>query len=151
MKKVQFTKEIKAPAQKVWDTLWNESTYSQWTSAFNPGGTSVVQSDWKVGGRTLFVDGNGNGMLSTIKSKEEPYEMVFEHLGEVIDGKEDTTSDKVKSWAGALEEYHLSENDGLTTLKASVEIGEEWEEMMNKGFTQGLEVVKQLSEGEVVS
>lgn len=146
MKTIHFTKEIKAPAQKVWDTLWNESTYPQWTSAFNPNGVSTVQSDWQVGGRTLFLDEKGNGMVSTIKAKEEPYQMVFEHLGQVIDGKEDTSSEEVKSWAGSLEEYHLSENNGITTLKASVQTGEEWEEMMNKGFTNGLEVVKNLSE-----
>jgi uncharacterized protein YndB with AHSA1/START domain len=146
MKTIQFTKEIKAPAQKVWDTLWNEATYSQWTSAFNPAGVSIMQSDWKVGGRTLFLDGKGNGMISTIKAKDEPYEMVFEHLGEMIDNKEDTTSERVKSWAGSLEEYHLSEIDGVTTLTASVQTGEEWEQMMNNGFTKGLEVVKKLSE-----
>ena len=72
--------------------------------------------------------------------------MVFEHLGEVTDGNEDTTSEKVKSWAGSLEEYHLSERDGSTTLKASVQTGEEWEEMMNHGFTEGLEIVRKLSE-----
>lgn len=146
MKTLQFTKEIKAPAQKVWDTLWNETTYSQWTKAFSPDTGSSVQSDWEVGGRTLFLDGKGNGMVSTIRTKNEPYDMVFEHLGEVIEGKEDTTSEKVKSWAGSLEEYHLSENNGSTTLKASVQTGEEWEEMMNNGFTKGLEEVKRLSE-----
>ncbi|TCC93141.1 SRPBCC family protein [Pedobacter hiemivivus] len=146
MKTLQFTKEIKAPAQTVWDTLWNETTYPQWTDAFNPGGGSAVQSDWKVGGRTLFVDGKGNGMISTIKTKNEPYDIVFEHQGQVIDGKEDTTSEKVKNWAGSLEEYHLSEEDGITKLKTSVQIEEEWEETMNKGFTKGLEEVKRLSE-----
>ena len=146
MKTVQFTKEIKAPAQKVWDTLWNEATYSQWTSAFNPQGVSTMQSDWEVGGRTLFVDGNGNGMISTIISKDEPNAMVFKHLGMIKDGKEDTTSEEVKSWAGSLEEYHLSESNGTTTLLTSVQIEEEWEEMMNNGFTQGLEVVRKLSE-----
>lgn len=146
MKKLQFTKEIKAPAQKVWDSLWNESTYAQWTNAFNPEGGSKIQSDWKVGGRTLFLDSKGNGMISTIKTKNEPYEMVFEHLGEIVDGKEDTTSEKVKSWAGSLEEYHLSESNGITTLTASVQTAEEWEEMMNNGFTKGLEAVKKLSE-----
>lgn len=146
MKTLQFTKEIKASAQKVWDTLWNETTYAQWTKAFSPDGSSTMQSDWKVGGRTVFGDGKGNGMLSTIKTKQEPYDMVFEHLGEIIDGKEDTTSEKVKSWAGSLEEYHLSENNGITTLKASVQAAEEWEEMMNNGFTKGLEEVKKLSE-----
>ena len=146
MKTLQFTKEIKAPAQKVWDTLWNETTYPQWTRPFNPNGGSVMQSDWKVGGKTLFLDTKGSGMVSTIRTKNEPYEMVFEHLGEVIDGNEDTTSEKVKSWAGSLEEYHLSERDGSTTLKASVQTGEEWEEMMNHGFTEGLEIVRKLSE-----
>lgn len=146
MKKVQFTKEINAPIQKVWDTLWNKATYPQWTSSFSPTGDSVMQSDWKVGGKTLFLDTKGNGMISTIKTKNEPYEIVFEHLGEIIDGKEDTTSEKVKSWAGSLEEYHLSENSGTTTLTASCQTSEEWEQMMNNGFTKGLDVVKNLSE-----
>ncbi len=146
MKTLQFTKEIKAPAQKVWDTLWNEPTYSQWTDAFNPGGGSKVHSDWEIGGRTLFLDGKGNGMVSTIKNKKEPYDIVFEHLGEVVDGKEDTTSEKVKSWSGSLEAYHLSENNGITKLNASVQVGEEWEEIMNNGFTKGLEELKKLSE-----
>jgi uncharacterized protein YndB with AHSA1/START domain len=146
MKTLQFTKEIKAPAQKVWDTLWNETTYPQWTNAFNPEGGSTMQSDWKVGGKTLFLDGKGSGMVGTIKTLNAPHDIVFEHLGEIIDGKEDTTSEKVKSWAGSLEEYHLSENNGTTTLKASVQTGEQWEEMMNNGFTKGLEEVKRLSE-----
>ncbi len=146
MKKLEFTKEIKAPAQKVWDTLWTDDTYSQWTAPFNPNGGSSIQSDWKVGGRTLFLDNNGSGMIATIKTKNEPEEMVFEHLGEVIDGKEDTTSEKVKSWAGSLEGYYLSESNGVTTLKATVETSPEWEKMMNDGFTKGLTIVKELSE-----
>jgi len=146
MKTLQFTKEIKASAQKVWDTLWNESTYSAWTNAFNPEGDSVMKSDWKIGGRTLFLDEKGNGMISTIKTMREPHDVIFEHLGQIIDGKEDTSSDKVKGWAGSLEEYHLSERNGMTTLKASVQIEEQWETMMNKNFIEGLEIVKNLSE-----
>ncbi len=61
MKKLEFKKEIKAKATRVWDILWSESTYTQWTAAFNPKGISTIQSDWKVGGKTLFLDGQGNG------------------------------------------------------------------------------------------
>lgn len=146
MKTLQFTKEIKAPIQKVWDTLWSENTYSQWTNAFNPDGGSTMKSDWQLGGKTLFLDNKGNGMVSTIKTINEPYEIVFEHLGEVVDGTEDTTSEQVKAWAGSLEEYHLSENNGTTVLKASVQAAGEWENMMNNGFTKGLEIVKEISE-----
>ena len=119
---LQFSKEIKAPAQKVWDTLWRPDTYLEWTRAFNPedaGGS--IRSDWQVGGKTLFLDRKCSVMVSTIKSINEPYDVVFELLGEVVDGKEDTTSEKVKNWSGSLEEYHLSENNGVTTLKASVQ------------------------------
>ena len=148
MKTLEFRKEINAPAQKVWDALWNEATYPQWTAYFNPDPDSgtVMQSDWKQGGRTLFLDTKGHGMVSTIKTLNEPYDVVFEHLGEVIDGKEDTTSEKVKSWAGSLEEYHLSENNGTTTLIASVQTAEEWAGMMDEGFNKGLEIVKKISE-----
>jgi hypothetical protein len=146
MKTLQFTTEIQAPVQKVWDILWNEATYPQWTAPFNPHGESLMQSDWQVGGRTLFLDKQGSGMIATIKTLNEPHDVVFEHRGEVINGKEDTTSERVKSWAGSLEEYHLSESNGITTLNASVQTGEEWADMMNNGFTKGLEIVKNLSE-----
>ena len=146
MKTLQFTKEISASAQKVWQVLWDESTYPLWTNEFNPGGGSLIRSDWQVGGKTFFLDGKGNGMVSTIQSKEEPYEMVFKHLGEITNGVEDTSSDKVKAWAGSLEEYHLSENNGVTTLTASVQTDDAWEKMMTNGFTKGLEEVKKLAE-----
>jgi uncharacterized protein YndB with AHSA1/START domain len=148
MEKLKFTKEINAPAQKVWDALWNEDTYSQWTESFNPNGTgSAMTSDWKVGGRTVFSDTEGNGMISTIKSVNEPYDVVFQHLGEIIKGVEDTTSEKVLNWAGGLEEYHLVENNGITTLTVQVETLKDWEKMMNDGFTKGLEIVKGIAEG----
>lgn len=150
MKTLQFTKEIDATAQKVWDVLWNPETYSKWTSAFNPDDpdSGSMQTDWQVGGKTLFLGNSGNGMVATIKSIDEPYELVFEHLGELIDGREDTTSERVKTWAGSLEEYYLTEQNGITTLRASVQVpdGDEGEEIMDRGFTEGLEVVKRLAE-----
>ena len=146
MKTLQFTKVINAPADRVWDVLWNKGTYSVWTKPFYSKGSSFMHSDWQIGGKTLFTDENKNGMVSTIVSKNEPYDVVFEHLGEVTNGVEDTTSDRVKMWAGSLEEYHLKENDGQTTLTASVQVGEQMEDMMNKGFTEGLNEVKRLAE-----
>lgn len=151
MKTLQFSIDIHAPATKVWDILWNPNTYSKWTSSFNPDDSTggSIQSDWQVGGRTLILDGSGNGMVSTIKSKNEPYDVVFEHLGTLENGQDDTTSEQVKDWAGALEEYHLTEASGITTLQASVQTDEEWEESMSRSFNKGLEVVKRLSEEKI--
>ncbi|SKB48068.1 SRPBCC family protein [Daejeonella lutea] len=147
MEKLKFTKEINAPAQKVWKALWNEESYARWTESFNPNGTgSAMTSDWQVGGRTIFSDKEGNGMISTIKSMNEPTDVVFQHLGEIIKGVEDTTSEKVLNWAGSLESYHLTENNGTTTLTVQVETLKEWEKMMTDGFGKGLEIVKEISE-----
>ncbi|WP_300598459.1 SRPBCC domain-containing protein [Niabella sp.] len=139
-----YKQQIEAPAQEVWEVLWNTDTYRQWTAAFAAG--STMESDWKVQGRTRFLDGKGNGMISTIRSIRAPEELVFEHLGSIENGVEDTTSDAVKEWAGALEQYHLREVDGITTLEVQVDTDPKYKEMMDNGFTKGLETVKALAE-----
>ena len=39
MEKLHFSISIKAPKEKVWDTMLNDVTYRQWTSVFNPPGS----------------------------------------------------------------------------------------------------------------
>lgn len=139
-----YQKEINAPIEKVWDVLWNKETYSQWAAGFAPG--SSFETDWELGGRTRFVNEKGDGMVSTIDSLNKPYEIVFEHLGFVQDGVEDTTSEKIKDWIGSKEKYFLKEENGITILDASVDIDEKHKEMMDNGFEKGFAIVKQLAE-----
>lgn len=105
-----------------------------------------MQSDWKEGGITYFYSGEGDGMISTIESLNEPQEVIFKHLGMIKDGKEDTESDEVKAWSGALEKYLLFDLDGITQLHVEVDIQPEYAEFINKGFDQGLAMVKHLAE-----
>ena len=146
METLSYEKIIDAPKQKVWDVLWNPATYSEWTKFFSPG--SVMKSDWKVGGKTYFVNAEGEGMVSTIDSLDEPNQLIFKHLGMVDkDGNEDTQSKEVMEWSGCYEKYILIDFDGKTKLHAEVQVDKNWEEDMNNGFTKGLEVVKNLAEG----
>lgn len=98
-----FEKYINAPAQKVWQVLWSEDSYQEWAAAFMPGSRMV--SDWKVGGKTYFLGPDNDGMVVTIESLKEPYEVVFKILGEVNKGVEDTTSEKVQAYSGSYEKY----------------------------------------------
>ena len=140
-----FEKIINAPAQRVWDALWSNETYGEWTKHFHPG--SSMQSDWKIDGRTYFTDESGkNGMVSTIIRLYEPKEVVFKHVGILKDGVEDTRSDDAESFAGALESYRLTEEDGITTLIGSVETFPQYEQHMRDGFEKGFEEVKKLAE-----
>lgn len=145
METLSYEKIIDAPKQKVWDVLWNSETYSEWTKFFSPG--SVMKSDWKVGGKTYFINTEGEGMVSTIDSLEEPNHLIFKHLGMVDkDGNEDTQSKEVMEWSGCYEKYILIDFDGKTKLHTEVQVDKDWEEHMNNGFIKGLEVVKDLAE-----
>jgi len=145
MKKLKYQIEIGAPAEKVWDVLWSDKTYSQWTYYFSPDSTMVT--DWQVGGKTYFTDSSKkNGMVSTIEHIEEPKYLVFKHLGELHNGVEDVDSEKVKAWNGSLEAYYLEENKGKTILKIEVDSDDNFKEMFDNGFKKGLEVIKSLSE-----
>ena len=145
METLKYQVEIDATAEKVWDVLWNEKTYSQWTHFFSPG--SVMQTDWKVGGKTYFTDSSRqNGMVSTIERIEEPKYLIFKHLGELHNGVEDVDSEKVKAWNGSLEAYYLEENNGKTFLKVEVDVDNSYKDMMDEGFKKGLEIIKNLSE-----
>ncbi len=137
--------DIEAPASKIWEVLWNSDSYTEWTRFFSEG--SQYRSDWKVGGRTYFVDKTGeNGMVSTIESLRAPYEVVFKHLGLLTAGVEDIHSREVMEWSGVQEKYFLTEFEGFTKLVGEVQTVEMHEQHMKEAFEKGFEVVKQLAE-----
>lgn len=145
METLSFEKVIDAPKQKIWDILWNEKTYSEWTKFFSPG--SVMKSDWKVGGKTYFLNSEGEGMVSTIDSIEPPDQIIFKHLGMIDkEGNEDIHSKEVMEWSGCFEKYILIDFDGKTKLHAEVQVEKEWQDHINTGFIKGLEIVKDLAE-----
>ena len=144
MDKLNFKAVINASPEKVWKVLWADDTYRKWTSAFSEG--SYAETDWKKGSKVLFLDGEGRGMVSRIAENRPNEYMSIEHLGEVKDGVEDTTSEKVKDWAGAHENYTLKKVNGKTELTVDMDITEEYKEMFSKMWLVALDNVKKLSE-----
>ena len=144
MEKLNFKTVINATPEKIWHVLWDDDTYRKWTSAFAEG--SFAQTDWKQGSKALFLDGNGQGMVSRIAENRPNEYMSIEHLGEVKDGVEDTTSDRVKQWAGAHENYTLKKVNGKTELTIDMDITDEFKDMFAQIWPKALENVKELSE-----
>src|SRR5690348_4411565 len=112
MDKLHYDIDINAPREKVWQILWNDDTYRKWTEAFHPG--SFAESDWNEGSKILFLGPDRNGMVARIAKKVDNEFMSFEHLGELHKGVEDLTSDRVKAFAGAHENYTLKDVNGKT-------------------------------------
>ena len=148
MEKLQFKIDINASNEKVWNTMLDNKTYRIWTEEFTPGSHYV--GNWSKGSKILFLgpgaDGKVGGMVSRIKDNRL-YEFIsIEHLGEVLDGIEDTTSDRVKIWAGALENYTLIDKNGKTELLVDMNINEEFKEMFEGMWPKALQKLKSLCE-----
>jgi len=144
MEKQEFKIAIDAPREKVWNVLWTDDTYREWTSPFSAG--SHAETDWKKGSKVLFLDGKGMGMVSTIAENIPNEYMSFEHRGVVKDGVEDTESEEVKKWAGAHENYTLKNVSGKTELVVDMDINDEYKDMFTEIFPKALQKVKELSE-----
>jgi uncharacterized protein YndB with AHSA1/START domain len=143
MKTNTFNVQINAPKERVWDVLWNDDTYRQWTAAFHEG--SYAKSDWEEGGSIQFLSPEGDGMYSRIQKKIPNSVMIFEHLGEIKGGVEQPKSE----WSGARESYYLSDNNGMTELKVEIDLSDEYAEYFKDIFPKALEVVKRLAEAKV--
>jgi uncharacterized protein YndB with AHSA1/START domain len=144
MDKMQFSIEIQAPPEKVWETMLGEETYKQWTSAF--AADSQVITDWKEGSKAVFGDGKGSGMLSRIEKNVPNRFLSIKHLGMIKNGVEDTESEEVKSWAGALENYTLEEVNGSTTLRIEMDISEPFKDYFTETWPKALAKLKEISE-----
>jgi len=144
MERKSFSISVNASREKIWDVLWSDSSYRQWTSVFAEG--SRAETDWKKGSKVLFHDGKGDGMVSTIIENIPNEYMSIKHLGEVKNGIEDTTSEKVKQWAGAMENYTLKEVNGKTELTVDMDIAEEYKDYFLTTWPKALEKIKELAE-----
>lgn len=123
MKKKEFNITIDAPRETVWKILWDDKTYPEWAAVFSEG--SRAETDWQEGSKVLFVNAEGDGMVSRIKRSIPNEYLSFEHLGETRNGVEDLDSDKVREWSGSSENYTLKMVDGKTEVTVELDIPEE--------------------------
>lgn len=141
MTTLTFATKINAPKEKVWDTLWNDSSYRKWTAAFIDG--SYAESDWNEGSKILFLSPKGEGMFGIIQTKIPYEQMTFKHLGEIKNSIEEP-----KDWGDATESYYLTEINGMTALsvKLNIEATSEFEQYFNNTFPKALEILKKICE-----
>ena len=148
MQKLYFKIDINASKEKVWNTMLEDKTYRQWTEVFSAGSHYV--GSWDKGSKILFLGPNEQGimggMVSRIKENRLHEYISIEHLGVVNDGKEDTTSDAVKQWAGTLENYTLKESKGKTELSVDMDINDDYKDMFDGIWPKALQKLKELAE-----
>ncbi|ASZ13642.1 SRPBCC domain-containing protein [Chitinophaga pendula] len=146
MKRLSYNISINAPKERVWEVLWQDAYYRQWTAPFSDGSHAV--SDWKKGSKVLFLDPKEQGMLSRIDDLIPNEYMSFRHLGEVKDGKEDFTSAFAQECANneVYENYTLQSVDGKTNVRVDTDLPEEYVSMMDGLWPKALQQLKEIAE-----
>lgn len=151
MKRLEFKIDIKASAEKVYNTMLgidNIENYEQWTAEFNP--TSTYEGSWEKGTKIYFIgtDENGKkgGMVSEI-ADNIPFRFVsIRHYG-ILDGdNEITEGPEVEKWAGGLENYSFHEHHGVTRVTVESDVAEEYLDYFNTTWAKALNKLKELAE-----
>jgi hypothetical protein len=144
METLEFKIEINAPKEKVWEVLWKDETYRQWTSAFCEGTYAI--SDWNEGSKIHFLSPNGEGMNSIIQSKVINEYMAFKHLSELKNFEEMPIDAVAQGWTGAMETYRLTQNSTITILDVTMDCIEKYADYFKNTFPKSMQIIKELSE-----
>ena len=138
---MQFSVEINATREKVWDTLWQDETFREWAGIIDPG-THMI-GDLKEGDEVQFISANGYGVTSLVEKLIEGKFLLLRHRA---DTQDDGKREREKEWTGGAESYRLAEKDGTTTLAVVFDVPPELEEYFKVNYPKALERVKELAE-----
>lgn len=142
MKQMQFSIDIHATKEKVWNTLWQNETFRQWASIIDP--ETYMVGDLKVGNEIQFISSSsGYGVTSLVKELS-PNEFVL--LRHNADTQNEGKQEREKQWTGGQESYSLVEKNGITTLTVTFDIPLELEKEFKVSYPKALERVKVLAE-----
>jgi uncharacterized protein YndB with AHSA1/START domain len=148
MKRKTYTATVNAPAESVYAAMLGKGTYRKWVEAFDP--TSDFEGTWEEGSEMRFtgVDENGKkgGMVSVIEKNEPNRYVAIRHIGMLDGDNAITEGPEVEGWAGAMEIYSFSEENGTTTVKVEIDTNEKYEDYFDKTWPEALGKLKEISE-----
>jgi uncharacterized protein YndB with AHSA1/START domain len=148
VRRLEFDVHIEAPRERVWHTMLDEVSYRQWSAAFAAGSHYV--GDWSEGNLIRFVapgpGGKDSGVICRV-TELRPYERVtMTTAGLIENGVEDTGSEALRAWDGAIEQYTFRDAGQGTDLHVTVDTIDAWFGMMERVWNGALPRLKTLAE-----
>jgi len=93
-------------------------SYTRWTSAFGEG--LYFKGSWQKGQTIRFMTPGRDGVVSDI-AEDRPNEFIsLRHFGYIVNGAEDTSSEAIRSWAPADENYSRESTIGAVGTAQAV-------------------------------
>ncbi len=142
MQKMQFSIEIHASKEMVWEILWQDETFREWASIIDP--ETYMVGDLKEGNEIQFISAaSGYGVTSLVEKLVADEFLLLKHRA---DTQEKGKRECEKEWTGGEESYSLTEKDGTTTLTVAFDVPPELEEYFRVNYPKAMERVKVLAE-----
>ena len=139
---MQFSIEIHATKERVWDTLWQDETFREWASIIDS--ETYMMGDLKEGNQIQFISAaNGYGVTSLVEKLVAGEFLLLKHRS---DTQETGKRERDNQWTGGEETYTLKEVDGMTTLTVAFGVPPEMEEHFQVNYPKALERVRLLAE-----
>jgi uncharacterized protein YndB with AHSA1/START domain len=153
MQKKTWGIDIAATPEAVWKTVIGKDTYPQWVEVFSKG--SCAEGDWQEGSKMKFIAPQGDGMggMLSVIAKHVPNEYLsIQHIGFVMNGIEDTTSDTVKEWTPSFENYRITPIENGVRFTVDMDVHDMVADYFDNVYPIALQKIKELSEdGELSS
>ena len=144
MKTLTFEIAINAPRAVAWTSMLGAESYKAWTSQFCEG--SYFVGSWDKGAKIQFLAPSGDGMSAVIAENTLHEYVSIRHIGMIENGVEDTTSEKVRAWAPAYENYRFVDAPGGCRVIVTLDTASEWEQYMLDTYPKALARLKELCE-----
>ena len=142
MKKLEFSIDIEAPKEKVWNILWDDKTFRDWANNIDEG--MYLVGKLEEGAEVRFTAKDAVMGVTSLVEKLTPNEFVsFRHLADTV---EDGTKERDHEWTGGRESYLLVEHGDQTTLALTLDTPPEQEENMQLCMPKAVQRVKELAE-----
>lgn len=148
LKTLHFEILIDAGIEKVYQNMFEDKNWREWTAPFNP--TSYYEGSWEKDARMLFLgtdhEGNKGGMVSRIKENIPNQFVSIEHIGIIQGDQEILSGPDVYGWAGAMENYAFSEVNGKTLLSVDLDANQDFMSYFTETWPVSLEILKAICE-----
>jgi hypothetical protein len=151
MERLEFKKEINAPVDVVFRTMFDAGTYKQWTAAFSP--SSDYEGLWQQGSKIMFTcfnkEGKREGMIGIVEEYVENRFVSVRYIG-VLDGEgEITEGDAIQVFIGNYENYYFEILGSGTSVKVEVDVDDTFKSYMLETYPQALDRLKEIAEHHV--
>lgn len=145
MKTLTFEVTLNVPRAVAWEAMLGQEGYKAWTAAFCEG--SYFTGSWEAGARIQFRSPTGDGMTAEIAENTLHEYVSIRHLGMIVNGVEDTTSEQIRAWAPAYENYRFLEAPGGCRVVVTLDTIPAYEQYMLDTYPKALARLKALWEG----